>query len=428
MDPLRDDRSTKPRFRLDDRPEGSGPVFGDRYEVGGLLGVGATARVYRGYDRRLGREVAIKVFNRDAVAEEQRRRLREVGIHAGVDHPGVVALLDSGSEEGRMYLVTEFVAGENLAQRLLGGPLGAEEVAAMAIRLADALVHLHGAGVTHRDLKPANILLGERGPLIADFGIAHALDVTRVTATGTVVGTAAYMAPEQVVGDPVGPAADVYALGLILLECLTGKLEYPGTMVEAAVARLTRRPRIPAGLPAGLSDLLDRMTAREPGARPTAAAVHAALTRPANPAAGTGGTGAPPIRPVFAVATAGQTLPGGPVHPAPAPPRHRQRRRVAAVAALVAGAAAIAVPLHFSAPQQTATPPPASGAQAPSPTPVSVPHSAAATLRAAAQPVTPVAHNAPAAPPPIRQPDLGPKKEKHHPNEPGGPPKSPGHR
>ncbi|MEU4670484.1 protein kinase [Amycolatopsis sp. NPDC023774] len=442
MDPLRDDHSTRPRFTLDDRPGESGPVFGDRYEVGGLLGVGATARVYRGHDRRLGREVAIKVFNRDAVAEEQRRRLREVGIHAGVDHPGVVALLDSGSEEGRMYLVTEFVAGENLAQRLLGGPLGAEEVAAMAIRLADALVHLHAAGVTHRDLKPANILLGERGPLIADFGIAHALDVTRVTATGTVVGTAAYMAPEQVVGDPVGPAADVYALGLILLECLTGKLEYPGTMVEAAVARLTRRPRIPAGLPAGLSDLLDRMTAREPGARPTAAAVHSDLTRPAVSVAATGSTGTgrsdtEPIWPVSDAPTAGQTRPGGsiagstrhvPDPPATTPPRHRQGRRAAAVAALVVGAAAIVVPLHFGGSQQAATPPPAPGSQTPPPAPVSVPHSAAATLRAAAQPVTQVARNAPAAPPPIRPPNPGPKKEKHHPNEPAGPAKPPGHR
>ncbi|MEU4674641.1 serine/threonine-protein kinase [Amycolatopsis sp. NPDC023774] len=122
----------------------------------------------------------------------------------------------------------------------------------------------------HRDLKPANILLGADGPLIGDFGIAHDLDSTHITGTGFVTGTPAYLAPEQITGEPAGPAADVYALGLILLECLTAEREYPGTMTESALARLHRSPHIPDGLPGPLAHTLTRMTAREPEHRPTA--------------------------------------------------------------------------------------------------------------------------------------------------------------
>ena len=117
-------------------------------------------------------------------------------------------------------------------------------------RLADALAHVHAGGIIHRDLKPANVLLGADGrPRLADFGIARALDGTAVTGTGYVVGTAAYLAPEQVRGEWVGPAADVYALGLVLLEALTGRREYPGALVESATARLHRPPGIPEHLP-----------------------------------------------------------------------------------------------------------------------------------------------------------------------------------
>ncbi|WP_370542216.1 serine/threonine-protein kinase [Amycolatopsis sp. FDAARGOS 1241] len=380
---------------MPDAGGGAPAVVGDRYEVGGLLGVGATARVYRGYDRRLDREVAVKVFNRDAVAVEQRRRLREVGIHGSVDHPGVVALLDSGTEAGRMYLVMEFVAGENLAERLRRGPLTPEQVTRMGSRLADALAHLHAQGVTHRDLKPGNILLAEHGPLIADFGIADALDLTRVTATGTVVGTAAYMAPEQVVGDPVEPAADVYSLGLVLLECLTGELEYPGTMAEAAVARLNRRPRIPAGLPAELSSLLDHMTAREPAARPTAAAIHAKLTGPPS-----------------STAALGQPRTGT-----------RTRARVAAVAALAVGATGLVVPLLVNGSQPTGAPP--TQTQPPSPPPVSVgvPPTITATVRVAEQPIPSVAESAAnrIAPPPQAKPPGHAGKKEGHPGKGKGP-------
>ncbi|MEU8637082.1 serine/threonine-protein kinase [Amycolatopsis sp. NPDC048633] len=270
--------TVQPRSLHDENPP---PLLAGRYEVGRLVGSGGTARVYRAVDLRLEREVAVKIYDRDVVALDQRRRLREMSIQGSITHPGVVALLDSGTEHGRTYLVMQLVEGENLAERLLGGPMPVPEVTALADGLAEALAHVHARRVVHRDLKPANVFLSADGPLIGDFGIAHALDTTHITGTGVVPGTAAYLAPEQVGGERAGPPADVYALGLILLECATGRREYPGTMVEAAMARLTRAPRIPEGLPPSLAHTLQRMTHRDPADRPTAEEVRQLLHKPA---------------------------------------------------------------------------------------------------------------------------------------------------
>ncbi|WP_410673543.1 serine/threonine-protein kinase [Amycolatopsis sp. cmx-4-68] len=245
-------------------------VIAGRYEVGPLIGKGATARVHRAVDRELGRAVAIKVYDRHVMAVEQLRQAREKILLASVHHPHVVALYDSGTEGGRPYLVMQLVDGANLAERVAAGPFSAAEVRELAVRLAPALAHVHARHIVHRDLKPANVLLGADGPLITDFGIAHELDATRITGTGLVTGTAAYLAPEQILGEPSGPPADVYALGLILLECLTAQREFPGTLAESAVARLHRSPRIPAGTPDPLAHALTRMTAREPADRPRA--------------------------------------------------------------------------------------------------------------------------------------------------------------
>jgi serine/threonine protein kinase len=267
----------RPWWARDEPPE----VIAGRYEVGGLIGSGGTARVYQAFDQRLRRDVAVKVYERGAVAVEVLRRAREKAIQASIDHPRVVALYDSGTEGDRPYLVMQLVTGENLAQRLLAGPMPAEQVTELAAELAEALAHVHDRRIVHRDLKPANVLLGGDGPLLSDFGIAHELDSTHVTGTGLVTGTAAYLAPEQVVGEQAGPAADVYALGLILLECLTAEREYPGTLAESATARLHRPPRVPAGLPASLADVLERMTVREPAQRPSAGEVVRLLRQPA---------------------------------------------------------------------------------------------------------------------------------------------------
>jgi serine/threonine protein kinase len=160
-------------------------------------------------------------------------------------------------------------------------------VCALGAALADALDHVHSAGVVHRDVKPSNILLDETGaPHLTDFGISRLMDSTARTATGALVGTAAYLAPEQVLGRTVGPAADVYALGLTLLECLKGELEYDGTPLEAAIARLHRAPALPSFLDDGLAALLGAMTALDEHDRPdarTCARAFAALSAGENP-------------------------------------------------------------------------------------------------------------------------------------------------
>ena len=248
-------------------------VVGGRYELGALLGTGASAVVRRGLDRVSGRTFAVKLFHAGASAHDRRRQQREMRALATLHHPGLVALYDGGVEDGRPFIVTDLVEGPTLAERLDAGPLDPEELLGIGARLADALAHVHRAGIVHRDLKPANVLLGADGPRLADFGIARALDGTAVTGTGYVVGTAAYLAPEQVRGEWVGPEADVYALGLVLLESLTGRREYPGALVESATARLHRPPGIPTGLPFALDTALRAMTALDPADRPTAADV-----------------------------------------------------------------------------------------------------------------------------------------------------------
>jgi serine/threonine protein kinase len=148
------------------------------------------------------------------------------------------------------------------------------QVAEIGARLADALAYVHGEGLIHRDVKPANVLLGHDGRVrLTDFGIARLVDAAKVTATGLTVGTASYLSPEQVTAEPVGTAADVYSLGLVLLECLTGKREYPGSAVEVALARLSRPPHVPPDLADGWPGLLTAMTDRDPAQRPICAEV-----------------------------------------------------------------------------------------------------------------------------------------------------------
>ncbi|MDT8914514.1 protein kinase domain-containing protein [Amycolatopsis sp. PS_44_ISF1] len=252
-------------------------VVAGRYELGERLGEGATARVHRAHDRVLNRTVAVKLFHPGTVELGRDRRAQEVQALQALRHPGLVRLYAAGTDEGHAYLVMQLAEGPNLASRLRGGPLPAGEVTELGAQLAEALAHVHAHHVTHRDLKPANILLTGGQALIADFGVARLVDATRVTASGATVGTAAYLAPEQVLGEHPGAPADVYALGLVLLECLTGAREYEGTPAESAVVRLHRQPHVPDDLPEGLASTLRAMTAREPEQRPTAAAVTRAL-------------------------------------------------------------------------------------------------------------------------------------------------------
>ena len=282
-----------------DTPADNAPVAG-RYTLDQIIGAGATAVVHEGRDLVTDQPVAVKVYRPDGAARQRLQQHREIAALTQLRHPGLVTLRDGGTEpgpDGRTYLVTDLVEGPSLADRLLDGPLDVRSVRDLTARLAAALAHVHAHGFVHRDIKPANILL-DRGhePRLADFGIARALDGTVATATGVVAGTAAYLAPEQVRGAPVEAAADVYALGLVLLEALTGRREYPGTVIESATARLHRRPVVPPGQPWNLTALLETMTDPDPAGRPTAAAVASALA-PLIPSAAMSATPPPPSAP-----------------------------------------------------------------------------------------------------------------------------------
>lgn len=259
-------------------PDTVSSVLVQRYELGSLLGQGGSAQVYRGWDRLLNRAVAVKLFAPGMAGPDRNRQDHELTALKLLSHRGLVELYEAGADQGRTYLVMRLVQGPSLADRLRDMPLPVAEVAELGAQVADTLAYVHANGVTHRDIKPANVLLDERhGALLADFGIALLVDCTRVTLSGAVIGTAAYMAPEQVLGEPVGPPADVYSLGLVLLEALTGRREYPGTGVESACARLHRAPEVPEDLPAGLTHILRRMIAIEPVRRPSSAAAASAL-------------------------------------------------------------------------------------------------------------------------------------------------------
>ena len=257
----------------------AGAPLAGRYEVGPLVGLGGTAHVYRAWDRTRARVVAVKVFLPGSEYDPDRGGAWEMTVLDGIRHPGLVGVHDAGVDpQGRPYVIMDFVEGHSLSVVLHDGPLPAPRVVAIGAMLADALAHVHARGVVHRDVKPANVLLDTDGrPRLTDFGIARVVDATRVTATGAVVGTAAYMAPEQVRGEAVGPPADVYALGLVLLEAVTGCREYEGGPLESAVARLHRLPRIPDDVPDGLASVVRRMTSPEPDERPSASDVATSL-------------------------------------------------------------------------------------------------------------------------------------------------------
>lgn len=260
-------------------PGGDERLLDGRYRLGDRLGGGAVAEVFRAVDERLARPVAVKLFRGDA-AEELQRHEAEMRTLARLDHPSLVTVYDAGEEDGQPYLVMQLVEGDTLADELGRGPLGPERTARYGAALADALAYVHEQGFVHRDVKPANVLIAADGRVhLADFGIARLVDSAHVTRTGDVLGTPAYFAPEQVSGDAVGPAADVYALGLMLLECLTGRRPFEGTAMEVAMARLNRDPELPATVPAQWQDLLRAMTARAASGRITAKQAADALRR-----------------------------------------------------------------------------------------------------------------------------------------------------
>ena len=260
-----------------------GRVLQGRYRLTGVIGHGGSAVVYAAIDELLGRDVAVKMFRSLASDREQlQAQQAEARLVAGLNHPGLVTLLDAGVDltvraAPQLFLVMERVSEMDLRQRLQAGALGAAEVAYLGLDLAGALEYLQEHQVVHRDIKPGNVLLTEGGgdrPFwgkLTDFGIALLQDRADDVSGEFTTGTAAYLSPEQASGEPVGPHTDVYSLGLVLLEAATGRVAFPGGVVDSALARLDRDPEIPSTVPQDLAAILRSMTARSRQDRPTPA-------------------------------------------------------------------------------------------------------------------------------------------------------------
>jgi eukaryotic-like serine/threonine-protein kinase len=267
-----------------------GSVAAGRYRIRRRLGEGGMASVYLAHDAELDRQVAVKVLAEHLAGDREIRTrfLREGRLAARLTHPNVVAVYDAGEEEGLPYLVMEHVAGETLAALLARrGRLPPGEAVALVLQACDGLEHAHAAGLVHRDVKPQNLLVTHDGTVkVADFGIARAEGSTQVTQAGTILGTAAYLAPEQATGGAVGPPADVYSLGAVLYELLAGRPPFEDETLEALLVRHRAGPAAPprpleGDVPAELEEVVMRTLARLPEYRPPSAAALAEQLRAA---------------------------------------------------------------------------------------------------------------------------------------------------
>ncbi len=257
----------------------AGQVLGDRYEVRSAIGRGGMGEVWLGHDRMLDRDVALKVLDIHAVDDHgvaAERFRREATAAAALSHPHVVRVFDAGVSEGIAYLVMELLPGPTIAELVAAeGPLPVDRVVQLAQQAADGLAAVHRAGIVHRDVKPSNLMLDEQGKVrVVDFGIARLAEATatQVTATGTVVGSAAYLSPEQARGGTATPASDQYALGCVLMTMLTGRppyeAEHPMALLrqhlDAAPPRVRdRRPEVPKAI----DRLVDVLLSKDPAQR-----------------------------------------------------------------------------------------------------------------------------------------------------------------
>lgn len=251
-----------------------------RYTITRALGRGGKSTVWEADDHVLSRKVAIKVFRaRAETPEALREQETEARVVAALNHYALATLLDAGVDASdpdrpQVFLVMEYIPGSDLKVRVARGALEWMQVGFLGHDLCEGLQYLHDAGFLHRDVKPANILLADRDAgrrlrgKLTDFGIASITG--RPPDAEYVTGTAAYLSPEVVEGEDASSASDVYSLGLVLIEALTGVVSFPGGVEESAFARLDRDPAIPRGVPEPLRALLSAMTARDPAARPSA--------------------------------------------------------------------------------------------------------------------------------------------------------------
>jgi eukaryotic-like serine/threonine-protein kinase len=327
-----------------------------RYELVRPLGHGAMATVDLARDVELDRPVALKRLAENLARDEELRRrfVREARLAARLAHPNVVRVFDVGEDDSRPFIAMEYVEGETLAELVArGGPLPPAEVATLGMQMCAGLAAAHAAGLVHRDVKPQNLLLGTDGVLkLGDFGIAVAYEGTRLTLAGTVLGTAGYLAPEQARGEQVTAAADIYAVGAVLYELLTGEpSRTAGSLAELgsedgfqAPDLAARRPEVPAELVAAVTACLSV----GPEDRPASAAALARVLAPVASEADTLSLPADPAQRATEILA----------RPARAPRRWRTRRLAAAAALVVAAVAGLAVAVALNAGGGQATPPP----------------------------------------------------------------------
>jgi eukaryotic-like serine/threonine-protein kinase len=253
-----------------------GEVIAERYEIEELVGTGGMSSVYRARDQLLERLVALKVLHPHYGDDEEyvERFRREARSVAQLSHPHIVTVIDRGEDDGQQFIVFEYIDGENLKQLLARtGPLPTRRALELALEIADALAFAHENGLIHRDVKPQNVLVSRDGDAkVTDFGIARSLDVEHgVTQTGTVLGTSNYLSPEQASGKPTTQSTDVYSLGVVVYELLTGDVPFPGDNFVAVAMKhlneqppdvLEQRPDVPIRLAAAIDRALEKDPAR----------------------------------------------------------------------------------------------------------------------------------------------------------------------
>ncbi|HEX9356581.1 MAG TPA: serine/threonine protein kinase [Streptosporangiaceae bacterium] len=358
-------------------------VLAGRYRLDSRIAAGGAGEVWRAVDVVLDRPVAVKLLREEyAQHAETLARFRAEARHAGsLSHPGIAQVYDYGeAEPGQApYLVMELVDGPSLAGVLAGGPLDAARAMDVAAQTAAGLAAAHTAGLVHRDIKPANLLLGPDGQVkITDFGIAYAAGSAPITRVGTVMGTAAYLAPERAAGAAASPASDLYSLGVVAYECLAGVPPFRGDPAEVAAAhRRDALPPLPPATPPPVAALVAALTAKDPAVRLGGAAQvaeRAGQLRDALAAGGTATVQLPPCQhmgPPAPAATPTLTLSGLPAQDTtPARPwlqRAMQRPRWSRVLALAAAVVTAGLAGWLLAGTFGATPPQPSGAP-PAPT------------------------------------------------------------
>jgi serine/threonine protein kinase len=277
-------------------------LLGGRYSLEEQIGAGGFCEVWRATDTLLTRPVAVKLLHAGyAYQPDARARFEAEARHAGrLSHQNIARVYDYGAAgPGSSYLVMELIEGPSLDTVLASGPLGAARTLDIVAQVAAGLQAAHNAGLVHRDIKPANILFTPEGAVrIMDFGIAHAVGSVPLTATGLVMGTPGYIAPERVAGAQGGPASDLYALGIVAYECLAGAPPFTGPPLEVAVAhRDLPLPPLPAALPIEAVGFVMTLTAKDPAWRPASAAEVARQARRLRDRLGSGAIDSRPVAP-----------------------------------------------------------------------------------------------------------------------------------